>query len=364
VTKRLLYLNGIAIFAVILFHATGWGMTAMFSWTHRYLAITGPDFDPTNSAAYFVLRFFEQLVVFSIPAFLFVSGFFIAFLNGRKDGTLAWKTVISRVKYLVIPYLLWSLLLIAADTLQGKPLTPVGVMVSLLTGSTSPAYYFVPLLIQFYLLSPLLVPLAKKYALPLLIVTGLMQVAVHLIQYPLLLGSDLPIVEALFRWFPKWFFPVRLFWFCAGIVVGLNLMKIKDTIVRLRPLWLAGTGILLAAGFIEWEMLAQGAGMRETVVDMFYAGFFILALLSLVNQKMPLEPQLSDLGSKSFGIYLVHIPVMELFSRAVYHLTPSLLAYQLLLVLVLIVLGLGVPLLLMKIVRKSPLQTVYSYIFG
>ena len=55
--RRLLYLNGIAILCVILFHTTNWGLTAMFAWTPRYLPVSEPVFDQTGSPAYYWIRF-------------------------------------------------------------------------------------------------------------------------------------------------------------------------------------------------------------------------------------------------------------------------------------------------------------------
>jgi hypothetical protein len=91
--RRLLYLNGLAILAVILFHTSGMGFIAMFAWTHRYLPVTVPNYDLFGSSAYYGLRVVEGIVVFSIPAFLFISGFFIAFATGRTKSKVSWEFV-------------------------------------------------------------------------------------------------------------------------------------------------------------------------------------------------------------------------------------------------------------------------------
>jgi hypothetical protein len=44
-TRRLLYLSGLAIVGVILYHAVGWGFVGMFWWTDRYAPVTVPNFD-------------------------------------------------------------------------------------------------------------------------------------------------------------------------------------------------------------------------------------------------------------------------------------------------------------------------------
>ncbi|MBE0411266.1 MAG: hypothetical protein IBX69_16210, partial [Anaerolineales bacterium] len=92
---KLLYLNGLAILGVVLFHTAGTGFTAMFAWGHRYLPETIPVMSQVGSLSYYGLRLFEQLSVFAIPAFLFVSGFFVAITTGRRE-TIDWNTVILR----------------------------------------------------------------------------------------------------------------------------------------------------------------------------------------------------------------------------------------------------------------------------
>ncbi len=367
-TRKLLYLNGIAILTVILFHAAGWGFTAMFSWAHRYLPVVSPDFSQAGSPTYYGLHLVEQLVVFSIPAFLFVSGFFVAFSAGKRT-TLPWKTVLTRIKLLLIPYLLWSALILIVSIVQGRPFNLPDVAQSILIGSTYPSYYFVPLLIQYYLLAPLIVPLARRYPIPLLIFTGLLQLTIHALIYPTILGVASPLTDFFSQSFPKWFFPVRLFWFCSGVIVGFHLGQIKETILRLRPVWIGLTVAFFAIGFFEWELLTAASGqpwieMRETVVDALYAAAFILMVLSLPETALPFSKTFNDWGGKSFGIYLVHSPVMEYTARAIYHFLPALLGVQALFAVVIAGIGLGLPLALMALVKRSPAQRWYAYLFG
>ena len=145
--RRLLLLNGLAIMSVVIFHATGWGFVAMFSWTHRYMPVTSPNYDQVGSIWYYIGQIVEQFVVFSVPAFLFVSGFFIAFATGRNRPNVNWNTIKSRIQNLIIPYLVWSFLLFILLFAQGTRYSVKQYLVLLITGQTNPAYYFVPLLI-------------------------------------------------------------------------------------------------------------------------------------------------------------------------------------------------------------------------
>lgn len=366
--KRLLVLNGLSILAVILFHAEGWGFTAMFSWAHRYEALALPWQPALAPFGYYAMRLIEQLVSFSIPAFLFVSGFFVAFSAGRQQR-LDRKIVWARIKYLLVPYVFWSMILWVFLALDGRRFGALDYVRLLLTGGSNPAFYYVPLLIQYYLLAPIIVRLARTQWLPLLLVTGVLQLVLHIGQYPSLLGIEPPWLQTLNSLLPKWLFTYRLFWFCLGVVANLHLAALKRGLERFKWLALGGATALFVLGFIEFEVLgwlaqAPALPMRETVVDAFYALAFILAYLAFGEVRWPQSEALTSLGTKSYGIYLAHSPVMELVSRVLYHVAPWLLGYPLILIPLLVFIGLGVPLFLMRLILQSPARRWYVYLFG
>jgi hypothetical protein len=367
--RRLLYLNGLAILGVILFHTSGMGFIAMFAWTHRYLPVTAPNYDQIGSSAYYGLRAVEGIVVFSIPAFLFISGFFIAFATGRAQSRVSWDYVFNRIKYLLIPYTIWFSVALILLMVQGYRDTIGGLLVSYATGRINPVFYYVPLLVQLYILSPLLVSLTRKNWRILLIGVTLVQLFIVIMQYPIFLGMENPFSLQVLALFPKWFFPTRIFWFTLGIVVGFNINEFKARSSSIRWVLLSLTMILLASSIVEWEALLRFSGQpwmdhRETFVDLFYAGMLLLSYLAFDKLKFPLSRQISDLGAKSYGIFLTHALFIEYTARIIYRFYPPLLSNQFLLQLVLIAVGLGAPLLIMQIVKKSPLQGTYSYLFG
>jgi len=367
--RRLLYLNGIAILFVVLYHATGWGFTAMFWWTDRYLPVSVPNFDQFGGPNYYALRAIEQLIIFAIPAFLFVSGFFVAFASGRNRSTIGWDVVFTRIKNLLIPFLLWSVLTLGLDMLLGRTFTALEFVETIVLGQSTPAFYFVPVLIQLYLLSPFLVPLARTRWKLLLVVAGLIHFSVVGLRYLNLLGLDIPILEPFLVLTRSWLFPGYLFWFTFGIVTGLHLNSFKPFIQRVKWLMLAAAGILFFVGLYEWEMLLRGSGQdwispSETIVDNLYAGALLLAYLGFDQVLLPLAKRMEQLGARSFGIYLSHSLVLTVVAKAVYHLTPWMLQYQIIFIPVLVVLGLGIPLALTEIMDRSPARKYYSYVFG
>ena len=103
---------------------------------------------------------------------------------------------------------------------------------------------------------------------------------------------------------------------------------------------------------------------RVTLLDGVYSGAFILTFWAFADLPLPFANSLASIGSKSFGIYLVHGVAMEYLARGLYHLAPWILGQQGLLQPMLIATGLAAPLLLMRVVNRSRFRWAYSYVFG
>jgi membrane-bound acyltransferase YfiQ involved in biofilm formation len=368
--KRLLLLNGLATLGVVLYHASSWGFIAMFWWTDRYLPVTVPNFDQLGGLSYYALRVIEQLIVFSIPAFLFVSGFFIAVVTGRSRRTVEWELVGARIKNLVIPYLIWTALIFAGELLQGRTHTGMEYLKGFLLGQATPAFYYVPLLSQMYLLSPFLVPIAKTRWRWLLLGAGLLQLAAQGLIYPDILGAESPALQSVTAVLTRgWFFPGRVFWFAFGLVAGFHLQQLKRWLAQVKWAVLGFLIVSILLGMLETEVLLAASGQewiapRETVIDSLCAGCFLLCFLAFEEVSLPFSKALGKIGGKSFGVYLAHSTALELGARVTFHVAPWIMASQVLFQPMLVTLGLGGPLLLMAAVKRSPVHRVYHYLFG
>ncbi len=367
--RRLLYINGLAIVAVVLFHSAGMGFVAMFSWYHRYGSGLIQPRMWVGTPEYYGLRLIEQVIVFAIPAFLFVSGYSIAVATGKNQKTVSWKLIFSRMRYLVIPYLVWTTVVLLLSILETRTISPIFILLAYVTGSSNEVLYFVPLLLQFYLLSPLLVRWARQNWKVLLLVTAVLQVIVQLLYYPELLGWNSPLIETLSRLTPKWFFLSRIFWFPLGIICGFRPVELRQTFAPYRWMLLGVALVLVPIGMVEWELYYGLAGQewlshRETLLDSIFTIALLLSLLTLDEKSLPWLNQTGKLGSKSYGIYLTHAIFIQYAARLIYHLAPGMLAYPILLQPILIAVGFGVPLTLMTLVDRSPFRRYYSYLYG
>lgn len=367
-SKRFLLLNGLAIINVVVNHSIGWTYVAMFWWVHRYTPLTSPNFSQLYSPDYFILRVLEQWIIPSIPAFLLVSGFFVAFSAGRKKA-LEWNYVLSRIKYLIIPYLIWSAIMIIFNVLQNTTYTPAQLLRIIITGQAAEAYYFVPLLITFYLLSPLFIRLVhwdwKKF----LLFTATLQILTKLVNYPLIIGLDIPFAPLFSFLNSGWLFVGHVFWFTFGLVIGSHQNEIKEYFFRIRWFLLILSMAFFIVGVIEWEWLLIQSGQswigpQETLVDNFYSIAILAAFIGFINTRIPFSKKLEELGPKSFGIFLAHSLFLAVAARGIYHLLPQILGFPLIFFVILVLVGLFIPLLMMNLTIKSFLRPIYTYLFG
>ena len=144
-TSRLTYfdfLRGIAILLVIGIH----------TYTVR-------SFEGTSNIFQIGIR---ETLNFAVPLFLAISGFFIAKkdITDKKSYFSFLKKQLPRV---YLPALLWSLPMLALWIYQGKE---IGLsLVKVFGCMTLGPYYFIALIIQLYLLHPIIKKMAEKPAL-------------------------------------------------------------------------------------------------------------------------------------------------------------------------------------------------------
>ena len=93
--------------------------------------------------------------------------------------------------------------------------------------------------------------------------------------------------------------------------------------------------------------------------------FIVLLLFLAFDRITPIKPSVAEfIGVRSYGVYLIHVPVLEFSARAVYHLAPGFLACVPLFLVYLVMSGLTLPLIVMAVVQRSLLKNYYRDIFG
>ena len=371
-TKRVFLLMSLAILAVVWSHAAGWGQIAMFAWTDRYRPVTVPNFDQLGSLSYYVLLVIRQLTVWAVPAFVFVSGFFVAYAARGRQSVLSWKVVRVRIINLLVPYTIWSVMCFIGDALDGITYTPLEYLERLVSGKADGPYFYVPFLCQFYLLAPLLVAIAKTRGRPLLLGAGLLQLGALSLRYRVLLGVEISGLHLIAKVVTQsWLFFTWSFFFPFGIECGLHVKQLKGWLTQHKWSILVATIILGLLAILEPEVVYRTTG-REwrfvplTITTSLYAVAFVLCFLAFdkISTLLPTET-IRHLGRRSYGIYLLHMRVISFVARVIRQVAPWMLAHQVLLIMpVTLAVGLGIPLLFMAFVNRSPARRSYRYLFG
>jgi surface polysaccharide O-acyltransferase-like enzyme len=366
--KKLLALNGIAILGAVFYHASGWGFISLFWWTDSYLPVTVPNFDQLGSVSYYALRFIEQIIILAIPSFLFVSGYFIVFASGKKPSP-NWKWVFTRLSFLIIPYLIWSIIILLFNAFFGEKYSIQKIINILLTGKAVEAFYFIPLIVQLYLLSPLLTRYAKNNPKLLLLGAFFLQALVRFAQFASMINLDYFAKDLLSNITPAWIFPGNIFWFILGITAGYHLKSIQSSLIKWRWVFFSFFILLIPIGMIEWESLLRISGRewfppRETFIDNLYAFSFLVTYFTFSLNKLSKSKWLNFLGSKSFGIYLSHTLFLTVIAKSCYHYFPMIFTQQWIYQPLLISVGILGPLILMELFKRTPLMKIYGYVFG
>jgi membrane-bound acyltransferase YfiQ involved in biofilm formation len=367
--RRLLQLDGLAILAVVTNHAAGWGIIALFWWTHRYRTVSVPNFDALGTPVYYVTTLLQTLPMFAVPAFLFVSGFFVAYAAQENPQGLSWKAVRVRIVGLMIPYAIWSAVVFLGDFLQGRVYTPGEYFLRLVVFGATGGYAFVPILCSFYALSPILVPWSRTRWKWLLFASALVQLVPMSFRYFKLLGLPIPGLGHLIDWTPDPLFIRWAFFFPLGVVCGVHIHQLGPWLHAHRRLLLGALGMAATLYVAESELIYQATPdhWRQGISGLgflVYAVAAIMAFLAYRDGPLAGGRWLGQLGTRSYGIYLLQGPVMEAGARLLYHVAPWVLGVQVLFQPILLAMGLAVPLVFMAAVSRSRLRWSYRYLFG
>jgi probable poly-beta-1,6-N-acetyl-D-glucosamine export protein len=341
-------LRGIAIIIVILNHAI------------YYSDFTGsePAVYPFGNIANSVLTALGHLGIFAVPTFLFLSGCFFAYayqdINSGNHFRRVWKSL----RFILIPYLFWSILFyVMLFVIQGQTFTAPEYIKNLFVGYP---YHFIPLLVFFYLISPILVRAGKQHGLIILAVFGLYQA---FLLY--LANSDLssgPVMEwlkyfrvpVLYSTFAEWgiYFPL-------GVIAAINAKKILPILKKYLTLIFVAIILLFAASTYNLLFLNNFPFLDYIVVLLF-----VISLPAIRYDKIPFVRQLDKIGTKSFGLYLMNLIVINVMLAELKIFAPDIIKHEILLSTVLFVLGLFIPLFLMNVSARLPFRRFYKVAFG
>jgi len=280
--------RGVAIIAVVAIHV----VYLSGYWNSRYL-------------------FYCQLFSFGVPAFIFISGYWMA----KKPIRLLqdYKTcLIKRLTRVLIPYLFWSFLFLAYAAIRTGNVDVREIIFKLLTGRASFPYFFIILIAQFYVITPLLHYINRKpYGLMLVLIVNVISLLFHYLSI-LRFNFGLLFLPLFCSW---------IIFYEIGLLVGSSDSKIFTT-KRVRLFILPAILVCLLISELEGVVLLSKYDNLDFAAHAMKYSTFMYSVCTIfgflfVRECLHHWPKLLvTIGYYSFGIYLTHVPVLTRVVRA------------------------------------------------
>jgi peptidoglycan/LPS O-acetylase OafA/YrhL len=341
-------LRGVAILIVVLYHSIEWAT----------LGPQGLGYAPARGWQRYVLSALLELGVFAVPTFLFISGSFAAYAARGTPPTISWKTLRAGLARIVWPYLIWSILYyVTIYVRREETYSFTGYLKNLVVGYP---YHFVPLLLLFYILSPIMVRLAQRLAGLLVVVIAAYQIVLINVQFPSMFGflsatwMQRLVPPVVGHTFAEWgiYFPL-------GLVYGLKMKALLPWLRKLKWVSLVGN----CAFFIL--ALLHATSILECPLAGYLSSLTSMCLLPVIKRNsIPVVHRLEEVGKKSYGLYLMHLIVLSFGFLAVQLLAPWLLSYPILVAPILFALGVVIPVAVMNGAMRLMSRAPYRRVFG
>jgi peptidoglycan/LPS O-acetylase OafA/YrhL len=283
--------RGIAIIAVVAIHAA-------------YQAFP-VKFVPNGQWNFFFLVAYCQFLTFSVPAFFFISGYWIS-----KKPVQSWQDyrifLIRRLARILVPYFFWSFVLLGYAAVRSHQINIYQVIFKLMTGRAAVpyyTYYFIVVLAQLCVLTPLLHYINRRpYGLTFIIVLNVISLLVLYLSRMKVIWHH-PVTLPFYLW---------IVFYEMGLLVGMRANGVFPP-KKLRSLILPGILISILVSEVEGFTILSGlndpffAATITKYSSFLYSVFVILGFLVLRERIRRWPGFLVTLGRYSFGIYLIHL---------------------------------------------------------
>lgn len=280
-------MRAIAILAVVMIHTSS-------------RALESVHFDLNGNL--FAL-FLNQFSRFTVPLFFLISGFVLELNYDEKAGF--WEYLKKRFNRILIPYLFWGSIyyFLVYST------NPDTFLTAILTGSASYQLYFIPALLVFYVLFPLLHKMYRYISNGwILSFLGTVEILILFQEYYLKkihIEYSLAVV----------FFNFLVFF--IGMIASRNYQKLFNIFGRIKYYLLGGTSVLSA--YIFWE--GWHYYYKTWNIDSFYSSWrpsvliytlFFSAITFYFFEKTRFAERFFKTASKlSFFVFFAHVIILE-----------------------------------------------------
>lgn len=251
------------------------------------------------------VRVFDDLLHYAVPLFVFLSGVLV-WARPWKGGSGAYRDFLKRrFTVIALPYLAWAALYSAIFVFQApESAAAVRELPGLiLNGHVWYHLYFVPMLLTFYLFTPIASRIAHRS--PELLVLG--AYAVRLLAGPLIVGSMRELLGTL-----GWQYATHVVIHLPHMALGAWFALRAASLPRwFRSSWwlLLSVGLAINTGASTDLFSAMDRLPRNGIIALGMAAM----VLGIVLKAQSVEPlyehwstKLTRAGSLAFGVYFVH----------------------------------------------------------
>lgn len=253
-------------------------------------------FEFKNELGNIILR---QPFTFAIALFFFLAGYFVKSESIDKAG----------IKRILFPYLIWSFSFFLYSTIKGSnPLNTKRVIDVLFFGGAFFPLYFLSVMIQLKLLTPLIVKLHRKNQMNKILLLGITPLYLCILYFIYHTTGKQPWIYA--QIFPAWF----LFYY-MGIFMREREGKVNIHSLNLAGLLIAGLALMLLESLFIYEIweIPFFAVSQIKFSSFLFTVCIVLVLLKSYTHSYS-RNFLAKVGEVSFGIYLLHIPMKKVLA--------------------------------------------------
>lgn len=252
--------------------------------------------------------FFNQAIRFAVPVFIFLSGMGLSLSQKPYPGHI--RFVGQRLRKIIPLYCLWTAIYLFPLSFASPTFAFTAYFKALLTGDASYQLYFIPLIVQFYVLFPFLRRYSQTNAGLLLSFFFTLALQTSHVYSPKSLWflSDQ-------RLFLNWLFFFILGLWCAPRITALQrrLWSEKSAIFILFLLCLAGLVIEAKTNLSAGKSMELSlSNMRPSVL--LYSLVFGASMLSGISWPGILASFFRFLSGISYEIFLAHVFVLVEFN--------------------------------------------------
>ena len=267
----------------------------------------------------------NQFVRFAVPLFIILSGLLL-FLSvaGRKLDALNFYK--KRARKMIIPFVVWTAFYIVFSNISIIKAGKFGLydfialfLKGLIYGNGYDHLYFMTIIIQLYLLYPILNYLICRWQYPALIISLVVTLSYQTGVYLQMLN----ILKLPWTPFPYYeFFPTWIFYFVFGMYLGKNITGFERVIgnkkVVVGSVWFISLVLLI----LDSRATKIYESIRPSIIFYclmtFLFAYCVAVSLDIKNQR--LIESAKWVSMQSFLIYLSHLVFMKIFSSLCAHL--------------------------------------------